>query len=379
MTCDCYVIPMDSTTGRRGPTRGRPAPREPGEGTRLSLGELAGAAGVSVRTVRYYVAEGLLPPPAATGPGRHYRAAHLNRLRLIGRLKAAYLPLREIRRRLAGLDDAAVAALLGGDAGLPGGNVGVRTGNAGLPGGDRGLPGGDADALGGAGPVPADGIDAPRFAGPNDPAVVADTSMAPRLDAAFPPPSGPPPAGTPLDRDDVPEESPMDTAAAYLARVRGGQPASSVAPPTGATPPRHRAVRASGPHGIPSDPGRDPGRDPAHRTDAVPASVARFRLAEAPPTGSYGVLGAAGDLAPGAPGGQPSPLGVGAAVPLAGQEPPTPPGETALAEAIPGVAAETWLRLPLGDGAELLVRGDAYARLRDRVDWLVAWARRVFA
>ncbi|MDP9366568.1 MAG: MerR family transcriptional regulator, partial [Chloroflexota bacterium] len=77
-------------------------------GGRLGLKELTEAAGVSVRTVRYYIAEGLLPPPAGAGPGSHYTAAHLDRLRLIARLKAAYLPLKEIRRRLAGQDDAEV-------------------------------------------------------------------------------------------------------------------------------------------------------------------------------------------------------------------------------------------------------------------------------
>jgi DNA-binding transcriptional MerR regulator len=79
------------------------APRD-----RLSLPELTRAAGVSARTVRYYIAEGLLPPPVAAGPRTAYAPAHLDRLRLISQLKAEYLPLKEIRRRLATLDDAAV-------------------------------------------------------------------------------------------------------------------------------------------------------------------------------------------------------------------------------------------------------------------------------
>ncbi|HET8521719.1 MAG TPA: MerR family transcriptional regulator [Thermomicrobiales bacterium] len=70
-----------------------------------SLAQLTDAAGVSVRTVRYYVAEGLLPPPVSAGPKSHYTQAHLDRLRLIGQLKASYLPLREIRRYLDRLDD----------------------------------------------------------------------------------------------------------------------------------------------------------------------------------------------------------------------------------------------------------------------------------
>lgn len=79
---------------------------------RLSLAELAEAAGVSIRTVRYYIAEGLLPPPEGAGLRSAYTHDHRDRLRLIARLKAAYLPLREIRRRLAGLDAEAVRTLV---------------------------------------------------------------------------------------------------------------------------------------------------------------------------------------------------------------------------------------------------------------------------
>jgi DNA-binding transcriptional MerR regulator len=82
----------------------------------MGLTELAEAAGVSVRTVRYYIAEGLLPPPLGAGPRAAYTAEHLDRLRLIARLKDAYLPLREIRRRLRGLDADAVRTLLVEDA-----------------------------------------------------------------------------------------------------------------------------------------------------------------------------------------------------------------------------------------------------------------------
>ena len=68
----------------------------------LGIGELAARAGVTPRTVRYYVAEGLLPPPAGTGQQRVYAHEHLLRLKAIRRLKEAYLPLAEIRQRLAG-------------------------------------------------------------------------------------------------------------------------------------------------------------------------------------------------------------------------------------------------------------------------------------
>jgi DNA-binding transcriptional MerR regulator len=66
----------------------------------MGIAELAHRAGVTPRTVRYYVAEGLLPPPAGQGQRRAYGPRHLERLEAIRELKAAYLPLHEIRRRL---------------------------------------------------------------------------------------------------------------------------------------------------------------------------------------------------------------------------------------------------------------------------------------
>ncbi|CAA9235696.1 MAG: hypothetical protein AVDCRST_MAG26-1183 [uncultured Chloroflexia bacterium] len=77
-----------------------------------TIGELARAAGVTTRTIRYYTAEGLLPPPDTRGKFAGYGNAHLHRLQLIGRLKAAYLPLQEIRARLERLSPEEVARLL---------------------------------------------------------------------------------------------------------------------------------------------------------------------------------------------------------------------------------------------------------------------------
>lgn len=76
------------------------------------LNELAEAAGVTARTIRYYVAQGILPSPATRGPGTRYDAGHLDRLQLIKRLQRQHLPLAEIRRQLEGLDDAGVKHLL---------------------------------------------------------------------------------------------------------------------------------------------------------------------------------------------------------------------------------------------------------------------------
>ena len=46
----------------------------------LGIEELAGLGGVTRRTVRYYVQEGLLPAPRGVGRGRHYGPEHLDRL-----------------------------------------------------------------------------------------------------------------------------------------------------------------------------------------------------------------------------------------------------------------------------------------------------------
>ena len=77
----------------------------------MDLADLCVRTGVTVRTVRYYVQQGLLPSPG-TGPHARYQQEHLDRLRLIRQLQKAHLPLVEIRRRLEGLDLHGVQALL---------------------------------------------------------------------------------------------------------------------------------------------------------------------------------------------------------------------------------------------------------------------------
>ncbi len=72
--------------------------------------DLARLAGVAVRTVRYYLAQGLLPASGESGPGAHYGAGHLDRLLVIRRLQGQHLPLAEIRRRIGGLRDEEIAA-----------------------------------------------------------------------------------------------------------------------------------------------------------------------------------------------------------------------------------------------------------------------------
>jgi Ca-activated chloride channel family protein len=66
----------------------------------LKLVDLARRAGVSPRTVRYYVQRGLLPPPTFHGPDTVYEADHLLRLRAIRRLQERFLLLEEIQAQL---------------------------------------------------------------------------------------------------------------------------------------------------------------------------------------------------------------------------------------------------------------------------------------
>jgi DNA-binding transcriptional MerR regulator len=84
-----------------------------------SLQDLVDLGGVTPRTIRYYIVQGLLPSPGKAGPGTTYTDGHLNRLRLIRRLQREHLPLAEIRSRLAALDDATVAALVEAPASEP--------------------------------------------------------------------------------------------------------------------------------------------------------------------------------------------------------------------------------------------------------------------
>lgn len=70
---------------------------------RFGLEELGKKSGLPPRTIRYYIAEGLVPAPVRRGPASYYREDHLNRLLLIRKYQAEGLPLDLIRRRLSRL------------------------------------------------------------------------------------------------------------------------------------------------------------------------------------------------------------------------------------------------------------------------------------
>lgn len=72
------------------------------DGDRLSIDELADAAGLTRRGIRFYVQQRLIPAPHGVGRGKHYDASHLERLRRIRELQTAGHSLEEIRRILEG-------------------------------------------------------------------------------------------------------------------------------------------------------------------------------------------------------------------------------------------------------------------------------------
>jgi len=74
--------------------------------------ELADQLGVSTRTIRYYIAEGLLPAPTNRGRYSYYHIEYLDRIRLIKALQTDFLPLREIRLVMDAVKIEEIPALL---------------------------------------------------------------------------------------------------------------------------------------------------------------------------------------------------------------------------------------------------------------------------
>ncbi|MFO1266071.1 MAG: MerR family transcriptional regulator [Rubrivivax sp.] len=69
---------------------------------RYGLDELAALAGVTARTVRYYIAEGLVSRPLGEKRGAYYVRRHLEQLLLIRRWTDAGLSLERVRELIAG-------------------------------------------------------------------------------------------------------------------------------------------------------------------------------------------------------------------------------------------------------------------------------------
>jgi len=68
----------------------------------MTLAEVAEAAGLPARTIRFYIARGLLNGPVKGGRGAAYTAEHLKRLDRIKRSQAEGQSLSEIARSLSG-------------------------------------------------------------------------------------------------------------------------------------------------------------------------------------------------------------------------------------------------------------------------------------
>lgn len=80
----------------------------------LTLEDLVNMSGLPLRTVRFYMQEGLLPGPDTRGKNARYTEEHLERLEWIQRLKEHHRPLREIRILLNNMTPVEIKALLEG-------------------------------------------------------------------------------------------------------------------------------------------------------------------------------------------------------------------------------------------------------------------------
>lgn len=67
---------------------------------KYTLEELANLSGYSRRTIRYYIAEGILSGPVTMGRGAEYTEEHLQRLQAIGKLQGEGRTIPEIRLML---------------------------------------------------------------------------------------------------------------------------------------------------------------------------------------------------------------------------------------------------------------------------------------
>lgn len=72
---------------------------------RFSIEQLATLAGVTPRTVRFYISEGLLDRPSGEKRGAHYLRRHLEQLLAIRRWSDAGLSLERVRELVAGASE----------------------------------------------------------------------------------------------------------------------------------------------------------------------------------------------------------------------------------------------------------------------------------
>jgi DNA-binding transcriptional MerR regulator len=82
------------------------------EQTSYTIDSLSETVGIPIRTIRFYISEGLLPGPGARGKAATYSEEQLLQLRLIRRLVEERVALAEIRERLASLTTEEMRGLL---------------------------------------------------------------------------------------------------------------------------------------------------------------------------------------------------------------------------------------------------------------------------
>ena len=106
---------------------------------RFDLDELAALTGIPLRTIRFYIQEGLVPRPAGKGRGAHYDRTHLEALLAVRRWQSDGLSLDRIRRLLSQEPVAATPARVSGTVEVwshlvvrPGIELLVEPGQAGL-------------------------------------------------------------------------------------------------------------------------------------------------------------------------------------------------------------------------------------------------------
>jgi len=82
------------------------------EGQRYTMTQLQEETGLSPRTIRYYITQGLLSPAHGRGPSATYDDGHLLRLLAINEFKKRMLPLETIKNRLGNMSDADIESSL---------------------------------------------------------------------------------------------------------------------------------------------------------------------------------------------------------------------------------------------------------------------------
>jgi DNA-binding transcriptional MerR regulator len=82
------------------------------DATELTIDELAGRAGMTVRNVRAYQSRGLIPPPTLRGRTGYYGEEHVVQLELIRDLQAEGFNLESIKRILERAPGASIAEVL---------------------------------------------------------------------------------------------------------------------------------------------------------------------------------------------------------------------------------------------------------------------------